>query len=158
MVLAAPTSACRMAREASTSTITPKLHVDQIIVGISEEGWSAHRAGPLGGWIGRRHKLRRDVARRTEGSVVEGRQILPHGPARDLGITRLLPLRPGDRALLVGVGRNQACIDRKPFATDQPSRNTCLNNTLKRTARQRRNHSSQRSSTTFATKSAISGH
>ena len=35
-----------------------------------------------------------------------------------------------NRALLVGVSRNQACVDRKPFATDQPSRNTCLYNTL----------------------------
>ena len=30
-----------------------KLHVDQIIVGISEEGWPAHRARPLGRWVGR---------------------------------------------------------------------------------------------------------
>ena len=39
-----------------------------------------------------------------------------------------------NRALLVGVSRNQACVDRKPFATDQPSPNTCLNNTLENLA------------------------
>src|SRR5262250_34108 len=37
-----------------------KLDVDQIIVGIREEGGPAHCARPLGGWIGRRDKLWRD--------------------------------------------------------------------------------------------------
>src|SRR5262249_32806975 len=39
-----------------------------------------------------------------------------------------------DRALPVGIGHDQAPIDRKSFATDQPGRNTGINNTLEHAA------------------------
>ena len=45
-----------------------ELHIDQIVVGVRKKRWPSHRTGPLGSRIGRRHKLRRDVACRTEGS------------------------------------------------------------------------------------------
>jgi len=37
-----------------------------------------------------------------------------------LGSTLLIPLGSRDRTLLVGVRHEQAGIDRKPFAADQP--------------------------------------
>ena len=95
-----------------------ELHIDEIVVGVGEKRRSSHRAGPLGSRVGRRDELRRDLAGRTEGRVIEGCQVLLHGAARSLGITRLLPFRARDRTLLVGISYNQARIDRKPFTTD----------------------------------------
>ena len=62
--------------------------------------------------------------------IIEGREILLHGPARLLAIKFFVPLRSRDRALLVGVGRNQAGIHRKTFAADQAGRNARANDTL----------------------------
>jgi len=63
--------------------------------------------------------------------IVEGRQIFLHGAAAALRIARLVPLRARDRSLLVGVRRNQARIDRKPFTANQVGGNAGLNNALK---------------------------
>jgi hypothetical protein len=52
-----------------------ELNVDETIGCVGEECWPSHRASPLRDRIGRRNKLRRDLARRSEGSVVEARQI-----------------------------------------------------------------------------------
>ena len=49
-------------------------------------------------------------------------------------ITRLVPLRSRDRTLLVGVRRNQAGIDRKPFAADNACRNTRFDDMLEEPA------------------------
>src|SRR5262245_16628877 len=95
-----------------------ELHIDEVVVGVGEKRRSSHRAGPLGSRVGRRYKLRRHLAGRTEGRVIEGCQVLLHGAARSLKITPLLPFRAGDRTLSVGVSYNQARIDRKPFTTD----------------------------------------
>jgi hypothetical protein len=46
-------------------------------------------------------------------------------------IARLVPLRAGDRSLLIGVRYDQARIDCEPFAANQSGRNTGLNDTLK---------------------------
>lgn len=40
-----------------------KLHINELVVGIGEEGWSPHCAGPLCVWIGRRDELRPNIAR-----------------------------------------------------------------------------------------------
>ena len=54
MVCEAPTSACRMARDTSTSHDHPALHVDKIVVGVGEERrplaarWSVEQAGSDG--------------------------------------------------------------------------------------------------------------
>ena len=85
----APTSARRIAAaKPSTSTISPNFNVNQIVVGVGERRWSSrpliapvHRARR----IGRRDKLRRHIARRAKGRVIEGCQILLHRPARRLG-------------------------------------------------------------------------
>src|SRR5258706_5654032 len=63
--------------------------------------------------------------------VVEGCHVLLHSSACGLSIALLDPLRAWDRPLLVGVRRDQARINRKLLTTDQPRRNTCLNDTLK---------------------------
>src|SRR6266542_967061 len=77
------------------------LHIDEIVVGISEKGRSAHRTGPLGGRIRRRDELRPDFARRTKRGVIEGCEILPYRAACDFSGTVLVPLRSRDRALLI---------------------------------------------------------
>src|SRR6516165_5410578 len=58
-----------------------ELNVDEIIVRVGEERWSAHRAGPLRGWIGRRDKFRRRLAGRAKRRILKGCQILLHGAA-----------------------------------------------------------------------------
>src|SRR5215470_9910682 len=95
------------------------LHIDQIVVGVSEERRTAHRARPLSSGIGRRDELRSDIGGGAKRVVIEGGKILLHGAARGRGITRLAPLRARDRTLLVGVRRYQARIDREPFAAHQ---------------------------------------
>jgi hypothetical protein len=47
----------------------------------------------------------------------------------------LVPLRSGDRTLLIGVRRNQAGIDRKPFTADKPCRNARFDNMLEDAAK-----------------------
>ena len=51
-------------------------------------------------------------------------------PGRCRRVAILVPLLAGDRALLVGVGHDQAGIDREPLAADQASRDACLHHTL----------------------------
>src|SRR5262249_31976227 len=59
----------------------PKLHIDEIVIGVGEKARSAHRPCPLGGRIRRRDELRHDLARRAKGSVIEGCKILFHRAA-----------------------------------------------------------------------------
>src|ERR1700712_3861259 len=103
-----------------------ELHINQIIVGVSEECRPLVSAGPLGRGIGRRDELRDDVAGRTPRRFVEGRQILLHGAAGPRRIAILVPILTCDRTLLIGVGLDQARIDGKAFAANQTGRNTCL--------------------------------
>jgi len=109
-----------MAREASTSTDDAGLHIDQVVVSVGEERGALHRTGPLGGRIGRRDELRRDLCRGAEGRIVECRQILLHGVARRGGIALFAPLGTGYRPALVGVGLDKARIDGKALAADEP--------------------------------------
>src|SRR5258705_11751709 len=97
--------------------------------------WSAHRAGPLGGRIGRRDELRRYLGGSAESRVVEGCHVLLHSSACGLSIALLDPLRAWDRPLLVGGRRDQARINRKLLTPDPPSPKTCLNDTLKHPAK-----------------------
>jgi hypothetical protein len=62
MVLAAPTSAWRIARVASTSRMIAAFQIDQIIVRIGEERVSFVSAGPLCCGIGLADELRHDLA------------------------------------------------------------------------------------------------
>src|SRR6516165_4025652 len=55
-----------------------ELHVDEVIVGVSEECRTLVSSGPLSCRIGWRHELRDDIACVAPGCVVECRQILLH--------------------------------------------------------------------------------
>src|SRR6202035_682937 len=82
------------------------------------------------GRIGWRDKLRRDVTGHAIGRIVERRQVLLDRAPRPHRINILVPLRTRDRAMLVGVGLDQARINSKAFTTDQAGRNACPNDTL----------------------------
>src|SRR5205823_12995290 len=94
---AAPTSAWRMAREASTSTMTPN----------------------LGRRIGWRDELWDDVACGAPRRIIQRRQILLDRTAGALRIAVLVPVLTRDRPLLIGVSLDQARVDCKAFATNQ---------------------------------------
>src|SRR6202011_5050117 len=111
-----------------------ELHVDEIVVGVREECRPLVGTGPLRRGIGRRDELRDNVAGGAPCRIVEGRQILldrTPGPRR---ITVPAPVLTRDRALLVGVGRNQARIDCKSFATNQTGGNACLDDPFEHAA------------------------
>jgi hypothetical protein len=112
-----------------------ELQVDEIVVGISEECRSLISAGPLGRGIGRRNELRNNVAGAPH--AVSSRVARYSFTARlDLaGITIPAPILIRDRALLVGVGLDQARIDCKAFATNQTGRNAGLDDTFKHAAK-----------------------
>ena len=112
------------------------VHVDQVVGGVGEEGVPLQRAGPLRRRIGPRHELRLHLARRTPGGIVERVEILLH---RATGLGHRLPvdrLRPFRRALLVGVGPDQAGIDREAFAADQPFLDAAAHRRLEQLAQQ----------------------
>src|SRR5882762_10217896 len=111
-----------------------ELHVDEIVVGISEECRSLVSAGPLGRGIGWRDELRYNIAGGAPRRIVEGRQILLHRAAGPRRIAILAPILTCDRALLISVGRNQARIDGKAFAADQAGRDARLDDPLEHTA------------------------
>src|SRR5262249_13708627 len=96
----------------------PALHVDEIVVGVGKECRIAQRPRPLRGRVRRRYELRCDLARRAISRIIKGRQILLGGAMRLLRIDILAPPSAGGRATLVGVGLNQAGVDRKPFAAN----------------------------------------
>jgi hypothetical protein len=73
-------------------------------------------AGPRDRW---RDKLLDHVGSRPPGSIVKGRHVLLHGPAGALRIAILVPVLPRDRALLVGIGLDQARIEQRLCFTGQ---------------------------------------
>jgi hypothetical protein len=77
------------------------------------------RPGPLGRRIRWRDKLRDHVGSRPPGRIVKGRHVLLHGPAGALRIAILVPVLPRERALLVGIGLDQARIDQRLCFTGQ---------------------------------------
>src|SRR6202165_97371 len=112
-----------------------ELHVDEIVVGVRKECRSLVSSGPLGRGIGRRDELRDNLAGGAPRRVVEGRQILFHRAAGALRIAILVPVRTGDRALLIGVGRNQARINCKTFAANQTGCDASLDDALEHAAK-----------------------
>src|SRR4029077_5169939 len=112
-----------------------ELHVDEIVVGVREERWPLVSPGPLRRRIGWRDKLRDDVAGGAPGCIIERCQILLHRTAGPRGIAIPAPILPRDRALLVGVGLDQARIDCKAFAPNQTGRNARLDDTFKHVAK-----------------------
>src|SRR3990170_3657704 len=134
MILAAPTSAWRMAREASTSTMTARMHVDEIVVGIGEECRTAQRAGPLRRRIGRRDELRHDIGSSAPGGVIECRQVFPDRSRGSLRIPLGVPIQSRNRALAVGIRLDEAGVDRKTLAAYQTLSDAALHHRLEQMA------------------------
>src|SRR5215470_4566582 len=111
------------------------LHVDEIVVRITEEGRSPQGACPLRRRIGWRNELWSDLACRPERRVIERGKILLRRPARRSRIDRPVPPCPAHRPLLVGVGYDEARVNCEPFSTDQPSCNAAFDNTLENLAK-----------------------
>jgi hypothetical protein len=112
------------------------VHVDRIVGSVGEEGMPLQRAGPLCGRIGSRHELRLHLARRAPSGIIECVEILLH---RAPCLGHRLPvdrLRPFSRALPVGIGPDQARIDRKAFAADQSFLDTAAHRRLEQLAQQ----------------------
>src|SRR3954453_1330710 len=80
-----------------------ELHVDEIIVGVSEERRPLVSSGPLSCGIGWGDDLRAHVGSCAPGRIIQGRQILLHRAAGPLWIAIPAPIMTCDRALLVGV-------------------------------------------------------
>ena len=77
-------------------------------------------AGSLCGRIRPGDELRYRLARRAPSSLIQGVEIFPDGSARPGDGLPVNIVRPSSRALLVGISRNQAGIDRKSGPLDQP--------------------------------------
>ena len=85
--------------------------IDEVIVGISKEGWPLPCAGPLAGRIGKGGELRLDLARRSKGGIVEHLEILAHGTRRRLSIDPArVPIGLRRSVLLVCVRPNEAGV------------------------------------------------
>src|SRR6185312_2886657 len=78
-------------------------------------------AGPLRRGICLRDELWDDLAGRTPGSLIKRSQVLAHRTARCCERGPVGLLGTSDRALLVGVGRDQACINGEAVTTNQSS-------------------------------------
>ena len=70
-------------------------------------------AGPLCGRIRLGDELQYRLAGCAPGSLIQGIEIFPDGSARPGDGLPVDIIRPGSRALLVGIGSNQAGIDSK---------------------------------------------
>ena len=94
------------------------------------------RARPLGCRIGSGDELRRDRGGRAERRVVERGEIFACGANRVLLDLLRLPVLAWNRALLVGVGGDKACVDRKSIGADQPLCHAALNDALEHMTQQ----------------------
>src|SRR5882762_3481017 len=106
------------------------LQVDQIVICISEERVSFVSAGPLRCRIGPGDELRRDLAGRTPGGLVESVEILPYGTPARSERRPICTFCAGDGPLLVGVGRDQTGIDRKSLPANEPFLDTTAHHSL----------------------------
>src|SRR4029453_12132434 len=77
------------------------------------------RSRPLRRGIGARDEFRLDLAGGAPCGVVERVEIFLHRTARRGERWPIHGLRAGNRTLLVGVGRNQAGVDREALAANQ---------------------------------------
>src|SRR3981081_2384850 len=67
---------------------------------------------------------------RPPSRIIEGRQILLHRPARSLRSAILAPILTRDRALLIGIGLDQARIDCKAFPANKTGRDASVDDPL----------------------------
>ncbi len=107
------------------------LQIDQIVGAVSEEGETAISTGPARRRIGDRDELGGDRGRPAERCLVEHGEILAHRMAGDIGRQALAARH---RALTVGIGPDQAGVDREAFAADQALRDAALDRGLEQFA------------------------
>lgn len=93
------------------------VEVDQIVGSVSEEGVPFQGSSPLCRWIRARDELRLRFAGRAPGGFIQRVEILAHRPAGPSEIVSVDCLRSLGRALLVGVGPDQASIDGEAFCS-----------------------------------------
>ena len=93
-------------------------------------------AGPLCGRIRPGDELRYRLARCAPGSLIQGIEIFPDGSARPGDGLPVDIIRPGSRALLVGIGSNQAGIDSKGRPVNQPFCHAASDHGLEQLAQQ----------------------
>ena len=74
----------------------------------------------------------------SERRVVESGKVLLRGAGRGFLDLFRLPLMACNRPLFVGVGRNQAGVDRKPVGADQALGNATLHHALEKPGATRR--------------------
>ena len=94
------------------------------------------RARPLGCRIRSGNELRGDGRGRAERRIVERGEIFARGANRVLLDLLKLPVLACNRALLVGVGGDEAGVDRKSIGAHQPLRHTALNDALEHMTQQ----------------------
>src|SRR5467141_4938857 len=93
-------------------------------------------AGPLCGRIRPGDELRYRLAGCAPGSLIQGIEIFPDGSARLGDGLPVYIIRPGSRALLVGIGSNQAGIDSKGRPINHPFCHAASNHGLEQLAQQ----------------------
>ena len=94
------------------------------------------RPGPLGCPIRSGNELRGDGRGRAERRGVECGEIFARGANRVLLDFLRLPVLACNRALLVGVDGDEACVDRKSIGAHQPLCQAALNDALERMTQQ----------------------
>jgi hypothetical protein len=110
--------------------------VDQVVIGIGEEGVSLACACPLCRQIGSRDEFGRHWRRGSERRLVESGKVLLRGSGRGFLDLLGLPLAAWIRALLVGVSGDKACVDRKSIGAHQPFCHAALNDALEHMTQQ----------------------
>ena len=112
------------------------VEVDEIVGGVGEEGMALQSAGPLRRRIGARDELRLRLAGRAPSGFIQRVEILAHRSTRPGEIVPIDRLGGFCRPLLVGVGLDQAGIDREAFAADQPFRDATPDGRLEQLAQE----------------------
>ena len=109
------------------------LQIDQIVGAVSEEGEATIGAGSARRRVGDREELGGDRGCATERCLIEHREILAHRVAGGVGRQALAARH---RTLAVGIGLDQAGIDRKALAADQPLGDAARDGRLEQLAQQ----------------------
>src|SRR4030095_14649699 len=99
-----------------------------------EEGGATQCPSPLRRRVRRRDELRLDIGRRAPGGLIERFQVFPDRPGNRLRVPLLVPIRPWDRTLAIGISLDEAGIDRKALATDQTLCDAALHHRLEQMA------------------------
>lgn len=106
--------------------------VDEIVVGIGEERWPVMCGRPLAGRVGMGRELWHHISCSTERFVIQRQKVFYDSAGRRLGIDGVeVPVLLGGGILLVGVGRNQARVGRKPITAHDAPRDALCHDRLK---------------------------